>query len=93
MDELEDKTYELCYNSACILLSKGNYTEALEKLYKAEDLCKKSFEDDPDDQEALENEIAIIKYSFIKINSIDLTNFNLKKCSIGLLFAEIGPNR
>ena len=65
MSELETRTYELCYNSACISLSKGNYEEAKEKLLRAEQLCKESFEDDPEEQEALENEIAIIKYYII----------------------------
>lgn len=61
MSELETKTYELCYNSACISLSKGNYEEAREKLTKAENLCKETFEDDPEEQEALDNEMAIIR--------------------------------
>jgi hypothetical protein len=62
MNELENKTYELCYNSACISISKENFEEASKKLVKAEQLCKETFEDDPEDQEALENEIAIIKF-------------------------------
>lgn len=62
MSENEDKTYELCYNSACILLSKGNYNEAEEKLKKAEEMCKKYFEDDEEfTEEDLENEIGIIR--------------------------------
>jgi hypothetical protein len=64
MSELENKTYELCYNSACISLSKGNYEEAKEKLVKAEKMCKETFEDDPEEQEALDNELAIIKFVF-----------------------------
>lgn len=60
MTENEKKTYELCYNSACISLSKKNYKEAEEKLKRAELMCKKTFEDE-EDQEILENEIAIIR--------------------------------
>lgn len=60
MAENESKTYELCYNSACIFISKGKYEEAKEKLKKAENMCKKTF-DDEEDQETLENEIAIIR--------------------------------
>ena len=58
MTENENLTYELCYNSACISISKGDYEGAHEKLKKAEAMCKKAFEDD---QEALDNEIAIIR--------------------------------
>ena len=61
MSEHETKTYELCYNSACISLAKGNYEEAREKLKQAELMCKETFEDSPDDQEGLDNEIAIIR--------------------------------
>ena len=65
MTENEKKTYELCYNSACISLSKGNYQEAQEKLKRAEIMCRKTFEEDsenPEDQEAMENEMAIIRF-------------------------------
>lgn len=34
--ELSEKTYELCYNKACILIGQGNYKQALEKLNAAE---------------------------------------------------------
>jgi hypothetical protein len=64
MSENEKKTFELCYNSACISIGKENYVEALDKLKKAEVMCKKTFEDDlenPEDQEAFDREIAIIK--------------------------------
>lgn len=61
MSENENRTYELCYNSACISLSKGNEQEAFNKLKKAEEMCIKTFEDDQEDQETLDNEIAIIK--------------------------------
>lgn len=60
MSENENRTYELCYNSACISLGKGNFEEAQEKLKKAEKLCKQTFEDE-EDQEYVENEMAIIR--------------------------------
>ena len=64
MSERENQTYELCYNSACIALSKGNEQDAYVKLRKAEKMCVKTFEEEqenPEDQEALDSEIAIIK--------------------------------
>lgn len=60
MTENEDKTFELCFNSACISLSKGQYTEAQEKLVKAEKMCNETFTD-PDDQDDLEREITVIR--------------------------------
>ena len=61
MSENEKKSFELCYNSACISIGRGNYKDALDKLKKAEVMCKKTFEDDIEDQEAFDREIAIIK--------------------------------
>lgn len=69
MNELENKTYELCYNSACISISKGDFVEASNKLTKAEQLCKETFEDDPEEQEALDNEIAIIRFKLNRITN------------------------
>lgn len=60
MTENEDKTFELCFNSACMSLSKGQYTEAQEKLVKAEKMCNETFTD-PDDQDDLEREITVIR--------------------------------
>lgn len=62
MSEFEDKTYELCYNSACLSISKGKYDEAKDKLKKAEEMCKEFYKSEEDfDEEELENELAIIK--------------------------------
>ena len=36
---MREDTYELCYNSACLLLGKGLYEEAEKKLKKAEGEC------------------------------------------------------
>ena len=78
MSENENRTYELCYNSACISLSKGNEQEAYEKLRKAEKMCIETFQEDQEsmeDQEALDNEIAIIKvqlaYCFQRMGKCD----------------------
>jgi len=58
----ENKTFELCYNSACISISKSNYIEAQKKLEKAEAICNDTFkEEDPDDLDGLEREITIIR--------------------------------
>lgn len=62
MSEYENQTYELCYNSACLLISKQKYEEAEEKLKKAEEMCKETFMAEEEfDESELENELAIIK--------------------------------
>ncbi|CAE1265059.1 SRP72 [Acanthosepion pharaonis] len=59
---LNDLSYELCYNKACLLIGKKQYKEAEEKLRKAEVLCRKSFEDDPDvTEEDISEEVALLK--------------------------------
>lgn len=74
MSENEKLTYELCYNSACISISKGKYEEAEEKLNRAETMCKEYFEDE-EDQEFVESEMAIIRiqlaYCLQKAGKID----------------------
>lgn len=73
MSENENRTYELCYNSACISISKENYKEAYDKLIKAENMCKKTFEEE--DPESLDNEIAIVRiqlgYCLQKLGKVD----------------------
>lgn len=59
LSEHEDRTYELCYNSACVSIGKQKYQEAQEKLLKAENMCKKTFEEE--EPELLDNEIAIVR--------------------------------
>eukprot|EP00794_Sanderia_malayensis_P005626 gene5626-6322_t len=59
-------TFELCYNYACLLIARGDLDGALAKLKKAEELCKKSLENDPDlteeeVQEEIENELGVIR--------------------------------
>lgn len=60
MSENENQTYELCFNSACISISKGKFEEAEQKLKKAESMCEKTFEDE-EDQEYVESELASIR--------------------------------
>ncbi|CAH1782975.1 unnamed protein product [Owenia fusiformis] len=58
---LKEDTYELCYNNACLLLGKGKYKEAEEKLRQAEALCRESFEDDPDvTEDEIDEELGIV---------------------------------
>lgn len=35
---MREDTHELCYNAACLLLGREQYSEALEKLQQAEGL-------------------------------------------------------
>ncbi|XP_064465558.1 signal recognition particle subunit SRP72-like isoform X2 [Ornithodoros turicata] len=59
--KLRDNTYELCYNQACILLSLSCYADALQKLHQAEDLCKKTLEEDDVPEDEIEEELAIVR--------------------------------
>ncbi|KAJ8317050.1 hypothetical protein KUTeg_004954 [Tegillarca granosa] len=59
---LKEVSYELCYNMACYLIGKNDLVGAEKKLRKAEALCKKSFDDDPDiTEDEIEEELAIIR--------------------------------
>jgi signal recognition particle subunit SRP72 len=62
----ESLTYEMCYNSACISISKGEWEEAKSRLDLAEKMCRQSFEEEQDaeDQEIMENEIATIRIQY-----------------------------
>ena len=59
--QLREHTYELCYNSACILISQGEYNSAEEKLKIAEELCKKTLEENDATEEEIESELAVIR--------------------------------
>ncbi|GIX86512.1 signal recognition particle subunit SRP72 [Caerostris extrusa] len=59
--QLRDHTYELCYNSACILISQGEYALAIEKLKIAEELCKKLIEENDLTEEEVESELGVIR--------------------------------
>ncbi|KAK3095763.1 hypothetical protein FSP39_018742 [Pinctada imbricata] len=58
----KEHSYEICYNTACYLIGKGDFKAAEQKLRRAEVFCRKSFEDDPDvTEEEIEDELAIIR--------------------------------
>ncbi|KAG7999346.1 Signal recognition particle subunit SRP72 [Nibea albiflora] len=58
---LPESTYELCYNAACSLIGQGQFTEALNKLRQAEELCRVSLADDSDvTEEDIDSELAVI---------------------------------
>ncbi|XP_047114553.1 signal recognition particle subunit SRP72 [Schistocerca piceifrons] len=59
--QLREHTYELSYNAACQLISRGQYQEAEKKLKIAEKLCRESLEDDGASEEDIEDELGIIK--------------------------------
>ncbi|KAF8770151.1 Signal recognition particle subunit SRP72 like protein [Argiope bruennichi] len=59
--QLREHTYELCYNSACILISQGEYNLAIEKLKTAEELCKNQIEENDLTEEEVEGELGIIR--------------------------------
>ncbi|GAB1607848.1 signal recognition particle subunit SRP72-like [Argonauta hians] len=59
---LKDLSYELCYNKACLLIGQNKLKDAEEKLQKAEDVCRKSFEDDPEStEEDINEEVAVLR--------------------------------
>ncbi|XP_068830947.1 signal recognition particle subunit SRP72 isoform X2 [Capricornis sumatraensis] len=45
---LQEGTHELCYNTACALIGQGQLSQAMRILQKAEDLCRRSFSEDSD---------------------------------------------
>uniref|UniRef100_A0A8C6QY92 Signal recognition particle subunit SRP72 n=1 Tax=Nannospalax galili TaxID=1026970 RepID=A0A8C6QY92_NANGA len=45
---LQEGTHELCYNAACALIGQGQLQQAMKILQKAEDLCRRSFSEDSD---------------------------------------------
>ncbi|KAJ3587530.1 hypothetical protein NHX12_011127 [Muraenolepis orangiensis] len=58
---LSEATYELCYNAACSLIGQGQLSQALDKLRRAEELCRVSFADDSDvTEEDIWSELAIV---------------------------------
>lgn len=58
---LGESSYELCYNKACTLLGLAKYADALQKLVQAEELCKKSLEEDDVPEDEIEEELAIVR--------------------------------
>ncbi|CAF4385110.1 unnamed protein product, partial [Adineta steineri] len=47
-NDLNDETYDTTYNSACVLLSSGQYVEAESKLRKADAQCRRELEEEGD---------------------------------------------
>ncbi|CAH6887745.1 Srp72 [Phodopus roborovskii] len=45
---LQEGTHELCYNAACALIGQGQLNQAMKILQKAEELCRRSFSEDSD---------------------------------------------
>uniref|UniRef100_A0A8C6G2U8 Signal recognition particle subunit SRP72 n=1 Tax=Moschus moschiferus TaxID=68415 RepID=A0A8C6G2U8_MOSMO len=45
---LQEGTHELCYNTACALIGQGQLSQAMRILQRAEDLCRRSFSEDSD---------------------------------------------
>ncbi|XP_065286069.1 signal recognition particle subunit SRP72 [Dermacentor albipictus] len=58
---LGEGSYELCYNKACSLLGLAKFADALQKLVQAEELCKKSLEEDDVPEDEIEEELAIVR--------------------------------
>ncbi|XP_020610040.1 signal recognition particle subunit SRP72-like [Orbicella faveolata] len=59
---LREDTYELCYNSACLSLGQSDVEVAQQKLRRAEELCQRSLQDDPDvAEEEIESEMGVVR--------------------------------
>lgn len=72
---VRDDTFELCYNYACLLMAKGDLEEAQVKLEKAEELCKKSLQEDLDLseeelQEEIDKELGVIRAQMAYIKQL-----------------------
>ncbi|CAH2293509.1 signal recognition particle subunit SRP72 [Pelobates cultripes] len=94
--DLQETTYELCYNTACGLIGQGKLNEAMKKLREAEELCRQSISEDSDfSEEDIEAELAIIHGQMAYVlqlqgkseDAIQLYNqiIKLKPTDIGLL--------
>uniref|UniRef100_A0A8C2HQ91 Signal recognition particle subunit SRP72 n=1 Tax=Cyprinus carpio TaxID=7962 RepID=A0A8C2HQ91_CYPCA len=93
---LPESSYELCYNAACCLIGQGQLSHAMQKLQKAEELCRKSLADDSDvTEEDVEAELAIIHSQMAYVmqlqgrteDALQLYNqvIKLKPSDVGLL--------
>ncbi|XP_061542405.1 signal recognition particle subunit SRP72 [Phycodurus eques] len=93
---LPETTYELCYNTACMLIGRGQLTAAYKKLQQAEALCRRSLADDSDiTEEDIESELAVIHSQMAYVmqlqgrtdESLQLYNqvIKLKPSDVGLL--------
>uniref|UniRef100_A0A673NAW1 Signal recognition particle subunit SRP72 n=1 Tax=Sinocyclocheilus rhinocerous TaxID=307959 RepID=A0A673NAW1_9TELE len=93
---LPESSYELCYNAACCLIGQGQLSQAMQKLQKAEELCRKSLAEDSDvTDEDVEAELAIIHSQMAYVmqlqgrteDALQLYNqvIKLKPSDVGLL--------
>ncbi|XP_078264054.1 signal recognition particle subunit SRP72 [Rhinoraja longicauda] len=93
---LPETSYELCYNAACTLIGEGKLPEAMNKLQKAEELCRQSFSEDTDiNDEEIDAELAIIHAQMAYVmqlqgrndDAVQLYNqvIKLKPSDVGLL--------
>ncbi|ROL41099.1 Signal recognition particle subunit SRP72 [Anabarilius grahami] len=93
---LPESSYELCYNAACCLIGQGQLSQAMQKLQKAEELCRKSLAEDSDvTEEDVESELAIIHSQMAYVmqlqgrteDALQLYNqvIKLKPSDVGLL--------
>ncbi|XP_072351270.1 signal recognition particle subunit SRP72 isoform X1 [Scyliorhinus torazame] len=93
---LPETSYELCYNAACTLIGEGKLPQAMNKLQKAEELCRQSYSEDTDmSDEEIDAELAIIHAQMAYImqlqgrsdDALQLYNqvIKLKPSDVGLL--------
>ncbi|KAK9889217.1 hypothetical protein WA026_004495 [Henosepilachna vigintioctopunctata] len=61
IDDLRDNTYELCFNKACMLISRELYAEAEKKLKQCEKMCREMLEEDEASEEEIDIELALIR--------------------------------
>ncbi|XP_044765686.1 signal recognition particle subunit SRP72 [Coccinella septempunctata] len=61
IDDLRENTYELCFNKACLLISRELYVEAEKKLKQCEKLCREMLEEEEASEEEIDIELASIK--------------------------------
>ncbi|RXN28369.1 signal recognition particle subunit SRP72-like protein [Labeo rohita] len=93
---LPESSYELCYNASCCLIGQGQLSQAMQKLQKAEELCRKSLAEDSDvTEEDVDAELAIIHSQMAYVmqlqgrteDALQLYNqvIKLKPSDVGLL--------
>uniref|UniRef100_A0A672NHH2 Signal recognition particle subunit SRP72 n=1 Tax=Sinocyclocheilus grahami TaxID=75366 RepID=A0A672NHH2_SINGR len=93
---LPENSYELCYNAACFLIGQGQLSQGMQKLQKAEELCRKSLAEDSDvTEEDVDAELAIIHSQMAYVmqlqgrteDALQLYNqvIKLKPSDVGLL--------
>jgi len=98
---LKEDTYELCYNAGCALIGRCQYSEALNKLKCAEELCRKSHEEEGDaSSDECDAELCIIwvqmGYALQKLGqneaALRLYNQVIKQRPLDLALAAVASN-